>query len=316
MKTSSWLSMTGYAQHDWNYGTRQFKFQIKSVNHRFFEFRLRAPREWQMMESSMKNWCKSKLERGSIDLWIEESQTTAQSHVDSTENEYLKVNSMFKQLGEALNASRKFNPLGKGWMPDAIRALILSRMPELWFNMATTSPSQSLSFPEENEIQKEIEKVCEKLMFARSSEGEETRKEVDQFVQRIRQIWNQVSLELPSLKSLWQTQLEERLNKLSESFSSHPMDPQRIYQEFVLLADKRDVAEEIQRISSHLKALQGLIDAPQELAIGKKLDFFMQELNREWTTLSNKIQNAEINQFVGEAKMTIEKIREQSLNLV
>lgn len=308
-----WMSMTGYAQTEWTHESRHFKFQAKSVNHRFFEFRMRAPRDWQMLETNMKNWCKAKLERGSVDFWIEE---VPRSRNESDKGaDHAKVQNMFLRLNDALKASRESSAWGRGWMPEAVRALILSRMPDLWMEPSHSNMGD-MPLPEEAEIKKLVEEVCDKLVEARGTEGEGTRKVVASYTQHIRELWIKVSNEIPAIREGWKTNLEERLNKLSESFAGGVLDSQRIYQEFVMLADKRDVAEEIQRIDIHLKALDQHIEAPTENAIGKKLDFFMQELNREWTTLSNKIQNAELNQSVGEAKMTIEKIREQSLNLV
>lgn len=313
MSKAYWLSMTGYAQTKWTHESRHFKFQIKSVNHRFFEFRMRGPREWQMMEASLKNWCKAKLERGSVDFWIDEVPRSRGEGESSTD--YSKVSSMFERLNEALKASRDSASWGRGWMPEFVRALVLARMPELWMDSALSSYSET-ELPSEEEIKRLVDEVCDKLIEARTREGEEIRIAVASLTDYIRKLWKDISEEVPSIRESWKKNLEDRLNKLSESFAGGTLDSQRIYQEFVILADKRDVTEELQRIESHLKALDQQIQSPTDSAIGKKLDFFMQELNREWTTLSNKIQNAELNQRVGEAKMAIEKIRELSLNLV
>jgi uncharacterized protein (TIGR00255 family) len=185
--------------------------------------------------------------------------------------------------------------------------------PTLW---DSPSSAREDALPEADEIKQVVDGLCRKLVAQRLEEGEETRRSVVEHGLYIRVQWEQVRAELPTLKDAWKKNLEERIQKLAESMGQSAPDPARVFQEFVMLADKRDVSEEIQRIETHLKVLDLLATQPKETAIGKRLDFICQELNREWTTLSNKIQDARLNQHVGEAKLTIEKIREQSLNLV
>jgi uncharacterized protein (TIGR00255 family) len=307
----AWTSMTGYAQLEFDLKGRHFKLQAKSVNHRYFEFRMRAPREWQMMENEIRTLCKEALQRGSVDFWIEEARSPAETRPQADAN-VSAAREFISGLTRTLRATQAdWNGV---WIPDAIKALILSRNSELWNSDETQTP-QDLS-PDSKEFAATIHELCEKLTEQRRTEGEQTRLSVLAHGSYIREQWNQICADLPRLKDSWRRGLEERIEKLSESLTGNSLDPQRIYQEFVLLADRRDVSEEVQRIDSHLKSLERLAEHPKESSVGKRLDFVCQELNREWTTLSNKIQDAGLNQLVGEAKLTIEKIREQSLNLV
>lgn len=308
---TQWSSMTGYAQEDLPLKGRHFKFQIKSVNHRFFEFRMRAPREWQMMENDFKSWCKDELQRGSVDFFIEEARgaTTFASESD----ESLTTARSFVTKLSGLLAHTK-DAWGHATLSDAEQAQILARNPELWSSDSGSRDTELIA--DADELKGFVKSLCAKLIAQRLSEGEQTRLSVVGHGNYIRTQWEVIRKQLPPLREAWKKNLEERLQKLAESFSGGVLDSGRIYQEFVLLADKRDVSEEVQRIEAHLKVLEALTTNPKEAAIGKRLDFIAQELNREWTTLSNKIQDAGINQHVGEAKLTIEKIREQSLNLV
>jgi uncharacterized protein (TIGR00255 family) len=310
-RNSPWASMTGYAQADLSVNGRHFKFQIKSVNHRFFEFRIRAPREWLMMENEFKAWCKEVLQRGSVDFSIEESRGTSNSR-GTTETDFARARIFVSRLAEALAATQ--GDWGAAQVPQAERALILARNIDVWAQDVPTKETENL--PPAEELRSFVEGLCQKLLVQRLGEGEETRRSVVEHAQSLRREWSLVSAELPALKEAWRKGLEERIQKLSASMGGSTLDPARVYQEFVMLADKRDVSEEIQRIDSHLKVLETLTLEPREDAIGKRLDFVAQELGREWTTLGNKIQDAALNQHVGEAKLTIEKIREQSLNLV
>ncbi|MEO5667386.1 MAG: DUF1732 domain-containing protein [Bdellovibrionota bacterium] len=311
MSVPRWASMTGYAQADIGLKGRHFKFQIKSVNHRFFEFRIRAPREWQMLENEFRSWCKEELQRGSVDFSIEEARGAFAARGTSSED-FSKARGFICRLTQALEATQ--GDWGNSQISDGERARILSNHPETWNSDFNVKEVEVL--PEADELKSFVMDLCGKLLEQRLSEGEETRRSVIEHGSYIRSQWELIRNELPPLKEAWRKGLEERLQKLAESFSGGSLESGRIYQEFVLLADKRDVSEEVQRIDSHLKALDALIESPKDPAIGKRLDFIAQELNREWTTLSNKIQDAALNQHVGEAKLTIEKIREQSLNLV
>lgn len=310
-RTSHWASMTGYAQADLSIKGRHFKFQIKSVNHRFFEFRIRAPREWLMMENEFKGWCKEVLQRGSVDFSIEESRSAAPSR-GTSETDFSKARIFVARLAEALAATQ--GDWGAAQVPQAERALILARNIDVWVQEPALKESEGL--PPADELRTFVESLCAQLLDQRLAEGEQTRRSVVEHTQSLRREWNLMSAELPTLKDAWRKGLEERIQKLAASLGGPALDPARVYQEFVMLADKRDVSEEIQRIDSHLKVLETLTLEPREDAIGKRLDFVAQELGREWTTLGNKIQDAALNQHVGEAKLTIEKIREQSLNLV
>jgi len=308
--TNLWSSMTGYAQADLSLNGRHFKFHIKSVNHRFFEFRLRAPREWQTLENELRAWCKDELQRGSVDFTIEESRGLG-SDAEAREETFAKARAFVAQLSKAIAATQ--GDWGNSLVTDGEKALILAKNPELWAADLPLRETQAL--PEADALKRFVKSLCEKLVEQRLSEGDQTRHSVNDHGTYIRLQWEKIRDRLPALKETWKKALEERLQKLAESFSSN-LDSSRIYQEFVLIADKRDVSEEIQRIDAHLKSLEALVANPKESAIGKRLDFIAQELNREWTTLSNKIQDPDLNQLVGEAKLTIEKIREQSLNLV
>ncbi len=310
-RNSKWASMTGYAQADLSVNGRHFKFQIKSVNHRFFEFRIRAPREWLMMENEFKGWCKEVLQRGSVDFSIEESRGAGTPRA-AHELDFTKARAFVSRLAEALAATQ--GDWGAAQVPQAERALILARNIDVWAQEPLQKDAEKL--PASEELRIFVTSLSTQLLEQRLSEGEETRMSVVEHAQSLRREWSLVSAELPALKEAWRKGLEERIQKLSASMGGTTLDPARVYQEFVMLADKRDVSEEIQRIDSHLKILETLTLEPREDAIGKRLDFVAQELGREWTTLGNKIQDAALNQHVGEAKLTIEKIREQSLNLV
>jgi uncharacterized protein (TIGR00255 family) len=294
--------MTGYASVELSHGSRRFRIQLKSVNHRFFEMRVRAPRDWQAMEIEVRSALKDRLQRGSLDLWVEEvSQGSA---VEG------KTKAFWSKLRTAIKASQTEFP--SPFFPEPVRALVLSRFPDLWLSEGAgeEAPLQI------EDVSASLKKLGDELDQGREAEGRRTAEAVRHEAQRIRKAWALMQTKLPSMREDWRKSLMERLTKLSEEFAKPGLpDESRLSQELLLLADKRDVAEEMQRIDSHLKALDELLSS-SGMNVGKRLDFLGQELNREWTTLNNKVLNAELSREIGEAKLSVEALREQSLNLL
>lgn len=157
--------------------------------------------------------------------------------------------------------------------------------------------------------------LINELQEARKIEGQQTAEALTQHMKQMNLFHEEIASSWPKLRALWESQFRTRIQKVSEELKIGMVSEDRILQELLILAEKRDVAEELQRIESHAEALRKMLDQPPE-NVGKRLEFIVQELHREWTTLGNKIQNAEVSKLVMEAKLTLEKIREQSLNLV
>lgn len=305
--------MTAFAELEKEWQGQHYKFQAKCVNHRFFDLKLRAGRDWQILENEIKSWLKAPLIRGSLDLWIDYSSNSIAPEQDSTKN---KVSTFLKQFKSALEYGedvKMSNPI----VGTAIKAFALLNNSHLWMseldNSANASPKEIIGV---DNLKKWIEELAEKLHEERLREGAQTHLAILEIHDSLLRSLNLLNSKIPALLEEWRKNMEERIAKLAEKLEQASPDSSRIYQEFVMLADKKDVSEELQRIDSHLKALKKMLDAPSEMQIGKKLDFLAQELNREFTTLNNKTQDPETSEFIGLAKLQVEKIREQSLNLV
>lgn len=304
-----WHSMTSFAQIEKEHEGTLYKIQAKSVNHRFFDLKIRAGREWQMKENEIKTWLKSKLHRGSVELWIDTSKPAKQESESGNE----KLSSFLEQLDGAAAFAAKSHPTlqQSPWLP----ALALALNKEAWLQDEISGSPQSTLENCEN-LEAWFLELADKMNEARQVEGLQTQKAVEEIGKQLRANLDIVSANVEELSSAWEKNLHERIEKLSERLQQEAPENSRIYQEFVLLADKKDVSEELQRIDSHLKALEELLLRNKDKQVGKRLDFCAQELNREFTTLNNKVQNPELGKKLGESKLLIEKIREQCLNLV
>lgn len=305
----SWSSMTSFAQIEKEHNETLYKIQAKSVNHRFFDIKLRAGREWQMKENDIKAWLKSELHRGSVEIWID---TSKPNETDETESQE-KLDRFLSKLDSAVQSSDNNHPRlnETPW----ITPLTLALNRDAWWQEESNSAKGS-SIEDCDELKSWFQELAEKMNAARQKEGAQTQAAISDITGQLRKNLNSVTSEVNELNALWEKNIHERIEKLSERLQQEPPESSRIYQEFVILADKKDVSEELQRIDSHLNAVEELVHKNKEKQVGKKLDFCAQELNREFTTLNNKIQNPELGKRLGDSKLLIEKIREQCLNLV
>ena len=311
MSHVAWSSMTCFAQVEKEHDGVHYKLQAKSVNHRFFDLKLRASREWQVIENDINSWMKKNLQRGHVDLWIENTKdfSSGGEGIDLS-----RINRYMKNLQRAYKESENFQ-LGAPFIGNILKAsaLIVNRDLLQQDEGKSSNSGESLK----KEILKEwFHELSEKMREARLNEGSETQKNIKDIHSDLSACLEILQRETPKLLDEWKSNMEERIQNLAEKFEKETPDSTRIYQEFVMLADKKDVSEELQRIDAHLKALETLLTANQEKAVGKKLDFLAQELNREFTTLNNKTQDPQLSETIASGKLSIEKIREQALNLV
>jgi uncharacterized protein (TIGR00255 family) len=289
-------SMTGFATGEIKLGSRTFKVQLKSVNHRFFEFRWRAPRELFAMENTLRTLAKGVLRRGSLDILIEEEKNSAQDKsIESYVHTLLDLDAQLPtRIHNQMSLHERFD--------------ILIRNSDLWRN---DSSNENISA----EVVKEsFTKIIEALDADRKREGEELKAQLQEIHQKLLSNLETIAADLPNVTKEWEAALYAKYDSLDKEKSLN-LPEERIAQEILLIAERRDVAEEITRTRVHLNHLAEILKSPQ-MDVGKKLDFLCQELHREWTTLANKIQNQTLSRITLDAKLEVEKLREQAQNFV
>lgn len=289
--------MTAYAVVEFTQGNRHYKFHLKSVNHRYFELRWKAPRAWITLETRVRTFLQNHLIRGSIDFWVEE---VGESSAGANQGPGF----LFSRLEQSLQNL----PAPRFYFPKAMRALILSRFPELWL-----SPSDKTELRFED-VEATLTKLISDHRFERVREGSGIKEALGQERLMLEKLAQRIATQVERLRRDAEKLSLEKITTLSTTLGVATPIHERLLQEWLVLAEKRDIAEELQRILAHLEVLATWLSTGQD-NLGKRLDFLMQELHREWTTLGNKIQNAEIAQLVIEAKLAIEKVREQALNI-
>lgn len=290
--------MTGYASVEATLGGRSYRLHAKSVNHRYLETKWRAPRAWMTVEAESKAALQKILSRGSLEIVVE------------TIGEEGRANTGARQLFEELNRAIESTRGGSLRLPAFVKALVLARFPDAW---RTSSGEESPLDPKE--AAQHIERLAQALAEARSREGERLCQVLNGVAKRLEELLAVIDGQSAEIQKTARETLRTRLADLARELQVAPATEGRIAQELSFLAEKRDVAEEIARIRIHLEALRALLGKPADQA-GKRLDFLGQELHREWTTLGNKVQEARLSEVIIDAKLEIDRLKEQAANVV
>jgi len=288
-------SMTGYGRAQQIIDGRDITVEIKAVNHRYFEFSSRVPRAYGYLDDKLKSLVQKEINRGKVEVNVT---------INSVEGKeaLIQINkAIVKGYLDALRETAEWAGLR-----DDLTLSSIIRLPDAF--------SVQKAVDDEDEICSMVLIVAtvalEKFVAMRKSEGERLR---DDVLSRAKAIVAHVS-EIEKLSPLTVKAYHDKLfAKLSEVLSSTSIDSQRILTETAIFADKVAVDEETVRLRSHIEQLETMFMT--EDAVGRKLDFIIQEINREVNTIGSKSQDLNITKTVVEMKSEIEKIREQVQNI-
>ena len=288
-------SMTGYGRGTASDGNMTVTVELKSVNHRFFECSIKAPRQFSFFEDKLKSYLQSRIARGKVDVFVS-FERGAVSTETVTVNEALAesvVNAM-RSIVEKYNVS------------DDVSATAVAAVS----GVLTVTSGQLDEEAIGNIILSAASDAVDAFIAARETEGARLAADVISKSENILQFVEIVEKRSPETVALYRERLENRIKELLQSAS---VDEQRVLTETALFADKIAVDEETVRLRSHIAHLNEMFKAAGP--IGKKLDFIVQEMNRETNTIGSKCQDIDISRVVVDMKSEIEKIREQIQNI-
>ena len=289
-------SMTGFGKAEKNCDTPHCRISVEvvSVNRKQLDLRLNLPRELAAMEPELRSKVAKKIGRGSVSVKINcdfhGGETTASVNIP-----------LLRSLVEAAAKVRdEFEPDG------AIDVAGLMRIPGVIDELDIDSCSDELSAA----VGVALDEALDALQAMRRREGEALRLDLRQRLDFIRGQVAGVRQLTPQTVEHYRQRLDERVAELTRGMA---IEPQRLAQEVALFADRVDVTEELTRLDTHLTAFGGLLDG--DAAVGRRMDFLIQEINREVNTIGSKSQSAEVAQIVIALKAEIERIREQIQNI-
>ncbi|MDE6594433.1 MAG: YicC family protein [Oscillospiraceae bacterium] len=288
-------SMTGYGRSQQTLDGREILVEIKSVNHRYFEFSARVPRAYGYLEEKLKSFLQGKVSRGKIEMGVTIYNIEGKDAL-------IEVNSSIAK--GYVDALRKANE--SLMLKDDITLSNLIRLPDI-FNVIKNTEDEEVIW---NDVKIAAEEALNNFVSMRETEGLKMREDVEQRLDYIEKLVGKVEERSPMVTEAYRERL---YNKLAEILNDKKIDEQRILTEAAIFSEKTAVDEETVRLKSHINQFRNLLEINEP--VGRKLDFLIQEFNRESNTIGSKAQDVEITKIVVELKSEIEKIREQIQNI-
>ncbi|HWV38869.1 MAG TPA: YicC/YloC family endoribonuclease [Vulgatibacter sp.] len=288
--------MTGFGSARAQVESEEISVEIRSVNGKFCEVKARFPRELQAFEGEVVRRIKERLARGTVDLFVRRSPVEGQSLREPRVDEALadRVAREFRELRDRLGLE------GDVRLADVISVPGVVVVEEVPPDPERAGQAMHLA----------LDQALDHLVAMREREGEALRADLEA---RLRLVEGHAAQLARAAPEAVREQHERILQRVEELAGSVTLDPQRLAQEVAILADRSDVAEELTRIESHVKQFRRLMDAPDPA--GRRLDFLVQELNREANTTASKASWTGAAEITVELKAEIERIREQVQNV-
>lgn len=288
-------SMTGFGRGESQGNEKEFLVEIKTVNHRYCDAFIKMPRQISFLEDRVRELVSKNLSRGKIDVYI--------SYEDFGEDSKIVLcdESLAKTYVDAVKSLKeKFN------LKDDISVSLISRFPDVLRLEKTEEDEEELW----QLLKIALEKALDSLVAMRMKEGEGLRQNLLDRAQYIESVLNNIITRAPEVVKEYKQKLENRIKELLEQ---QTIDEGRIAMEVAIFADRCSIDEEIVRLGSHINQMREALNLQQP--VGRKLDFLIQEMNREINTIGSKANDLDISKNVVEIKSEIEKIREQVQNI-
>ena len=287
-------SMTGYGKSTLCINSREYQIEIKTVNHKYSDISIKMPKVISYLEDDIRKEINSKIKRGKVDISItfEDYGQEANDVMINTELAKIYIREL-KKLAEEENLSANIEVTEISKFPDVLK-------------IKSNSDESAIK----NEILQAIEEALNKLITMREKEGKQIFENISAKISQIEGKTAEIFQLSTGLIDEYVVKLEARIKEI---LKTDELDKSRLMQEIVIYADKCSVEEEITRIKSHIVQLKDLLHSNEP--IGKKMDFLIQEMNRETNTIGSKANNLEITNRVVDIKTTLEDIREQIQNI-
>ncbi len=288
-------SMTGYGRAEAQSESWQVAVEVNTVNHRYIDISVRLPRRYIAFEHRIRKSVRERFSRGRFEI------VCSITPLDGRQRRLVADEALVAEAVRLLRRLETDHGLSGGVdVSSLLQFRELLRVEEaeddlesLW---ETLSPV--------------VGEALDALDGMRSEEGHLLQADIAGRIAAMRSLAGKLSARLPQVQAEHRDALQERVQAFLQDV---PVEPQRLAQEVAYLADRADVTEEVTRLESHLQQLESLLEADEP--VGRKLDFVLQEVNREVNTVSSKVSDLEVSRLVIELKHELEKIREQAQNI-
>lgn len=276
-------------------------FEVKSVNHRYCEVVLRLPREWTRFEDALRRTVQQYVKRGRVDVYVNREEDG-----EHAPHAILNEHAVRTYLQTARDLSQQYGLDGELTVKD------LLSFPDVWI-----APEQHVLPGDSNLeewgpiLEKGLQQAVEELAAMRSAEGKHMAADVEQRLNKLQSLHAEMLQLAPTVVEDYRNKLKQRLSDLNDG--SFAFDEHKFGMEIAIFADRSNIDEELTRLQSHFEQCKGLLRADEP--VGRKLDFLIQEMNREVNTIGSKANHLTLVNRVVEMKAELEKIREQLANI-
>lgn len=288
-------SMTGFGKGAAARDGRELSIEVKSVNHRFLDIGLRLPRHLNCIEDTVRRTLSARLSRGHVDVFVSYRNTRTDSKKVRVDTALLAAFvSAARDLPEELRLADDLTVSSALRLPDVTEVTYADEDPDTLNALCGEALAAAVDM----------------LLAMRQKEGESIRRDLEKKLAAMREIAAGIGERAPSIAEHYRVKLHERI---AAALGEAELDRARLATEVALFADRASIDEEIVRLQAHLVGFARLLD--EQEPVGRKMDFVVQEMNRECNTIGSKANDAALTELVLRAKAEIEKLREQIQNV-
>lgn len=290
-------SMTGFGRCEAEINGREITVEVKSVNHRYFEFSCRTPRGYGFLDDKLKSYVNSRVSRGKIDMFVT---------IGANDEAPSEVTVNHQLVSGYLNAMKEISDTYG--VENDVTVVSLSRFPDVFTVHKPAEDEEQIT----NDVLSVAKTALDSFISMRETEGEKMKADILGRANTILSIVGEIEERSPQTVAEYEERLLERIKQTLEDYEVE-IDEQRVLTEVAVFSDKVAVAEETVRLRSHFAQLEKFLEYDEP--VGRKIDFIIQEMNREANTIGSKVQDAVLAHKVVDIKSEIEKIREQVQNI-
>ena len=287
------LSMTGYGRATREMDGRQMTIELKSVNHRFLDVAFRMPRNLLFLEEAARKAIGARLSRGHVDVFVTYKNLRTDARSVTVDRP------LFEAYARALGSVTEFG------LKDDRSLMAIAKLPDVLVVTEAEEDREAVTAL----MLEVMGEALDQLIAMRAREGEAMRRDLNEKVDAVEAMTADIEARYPETVDAYRQRLRDAVAELV----AQEVDETRLLMEVALMADRSAIAEETVRLHSHFAQIRGLLE--QSEPVGRRLDFLVQELNREVNTIGSKAQDAKVAAIVIELKSELEKIREQIQNI-
>lgn len=293
-------SMTGYSKKEQELENLKLTIEIRSVNHRFLDLNLKIPQNYWSLENKLRKVVSSFVSRGHLDIYI------TRDVLSTNEESSFSINRPLLESYMAVYEEAFETYLGSSISKEVFENILNKKD-------VITQREESIPISEQETLVDLLQSALENLNIMKEKEGEELLKDLVFRFDKLKNIREEICFKVSENENnkTYFNKLKEKIDNVINDFNLK-LNEDRIVTEVALIIDKLDITEELVRLSSHFKQAENIL---KEFPIGRKMEFLLQEITREFNTIASKINDALIQAKVVEAKTELEKIREQIQNI-